>query len=62
MTVQFSFLSGGTQRVAFLWMEAQGPLFLPYGEGIKIFLQPFLVHFVFNDVTAQGVISKQTDL
>ena len=32
-----------------------------YGEGIKIFLQLFLVLFVFNDVPVQGVISKQTD-
>ena len=61
MTLQFCFLSCGTQRVAFFWMEAHGPLFLPYSEGIKIFLQLFLVLFVFNDVTAQGVISKKTD-
>ena len=29
--------TGDTQRVAFLWMEDHGPLFLPCGEGIKIF-------------------------
>ena len=47
-------------------MEAHGPLFLNahgllfLNEGIKIFLHLFLVLFVFNDVTAQGDISKQT--
>ena len=44
--------------IAFLWMEAHGPMFLPYSEGIKIFLQLFLVLFVFNDVTAQARVSS----
>ena len=36
--------------------EYHGPLFLPCGEGIKIFLQLFLVLFVFNGVICKSRI------
>ena len=48
----------GTQCRVFLWVEVHGPLFLPGGEGVQVFLQRVLVFCLFDGFAAHGVISE----
>jgi len=49
-------LACGTQRRAFLWVH--GPLSLPGGEGVQVFLQRALGLYLFDGFAAHGDVSE----